>query len=376
MRRMAALIGLSALAACGDPLADFEQYTDLVISDETRPIAAALPTAEEIARPSGPLADLVDADSTTTPVSGEDVPVAAVPAPEADQTEVAAETQQERPAKRGGLVAWLTRQAPKPAPADAEVVEAKAETDQTDDAPLVAAVTPDVPAEPVAEPEDDKPKLKIPPVATDEAEDEVQVASLTPETAIDTPVSKPKARGGLFARSSKLEAKPRKSDVAYGVILPFGEVGRVCEARSKPLGTRVAKSENRGQTYTLYDSVPESAAQRTFYVTGFSDKCPRQFTAAVALFGMPSMHEKLRYGAPSKQYPYSETDKAYEKIKSRICGVEARKPCGGKIETLERDTVFISTYESFTGSQRWADVLIHDNTVVATAIKKIGQRTQ
>ena len=59
------------------------------------------------------------------------------------------------------------------------------------------------------------------------------------------------------------------------------------------------------------------------------------------MFGAPSMHEQLRYGQPSEEYPYSDTDKAYEKIKSQICRVGKRKPCGSAISRLERDTVFI-----------------------------------
>lgn len=365
MRRLVAFVGLSVLTACGDPLADFDQYSDLKISEETRPIANALPSVEELARTSGPLSDLVTPKDPVDVTPPESEVVAAVLEPETAADSPA------QPEKRGGLLAWLTRQAPKPV-----VTETTLE-------PLDASVTPEAPAEPVAEPEEDKPKIIVPPLAEAETEDAVEeeegkLASLSPDEAVAAAVEEPKEkkRKGLFSRPAKAKPKLSQNDTTYGTILPFGEVGRVCEARSQPLGQRVAKSENRGQTYTLYDSAPDSAAQRTFYVTGFSDKCPRQFTAAVALFGMPSMHEKLRYGQPSKQYPYSATDKAYEKIKSRICGVSAGKPCGGKIETLERDTVFISTYENFTGSARWADVLIHDSTVMATAIKKIGDPTQ
>lgn len=162
----------------------------------------------------------------------------------------------------------------------------------------------------------------------------------------------------------------------FGIILPFGEVGRVCEARSKPLGSKIETSGGRGQTYKLYDSAPGATTPRTFYITGFSDNCPRQFTAALALFGAPAMHEQLRYGRPATTYPYSSTDKAYEKIKSRVCGVGPRTPCGAKIERLERDTVFVSTYERFTDNGRWADLLVHDGQVVATAMKWPGQRVQ
>jgi len=157
-------------------------------------------------------------------------------------------------------------------------------------------------------------------------------------------------------------------DIAFGTVLPFGEVGRVCEARTRPLGKRIDKAGG-GRGYALLDSKPGHTGPRTFYVTGFSDGCPRQFTATLALFGAPSMHEKLRYGQASTKYPYSETDKAYERVKAKVCGVTRRKPCGAKINRLERNTVFISTYERFTNNGRWADILVHDGKVMAASVK-------
>jgi hypothetical protein len=173
--------------------------------------------------------------------------------------------------------------------------------------------------------------------------------------------------GGAKPKTQKPEAATR--DVVPGEVLAFGEVGRNCEARSMPLGTKVETSDTRGGVYTIYDTAPGSTAPRTFYVTGFEDKCPRQITAALAMFGAPAMHEQLRYGLPAKEYPYSATDAAYERVKKKICGVAAKKPCGSKIEFLERNTVFISAYERFTDSARWADVLIHDGSVLAASLK-------
>ncbi|MEO9898464.1 MAG: hypothetical protein ABJD13_15955 [Paracoccaceae bacterium] len=167
----------------------------------------------------------------------------------------------------------------------------------------------------------------------------------------------------------RLGASPQLRDVPFGTVLAFGEVARVCEARSKPLGEKVAQSETRGQVYKIYDTAADASVPRTFYVTGFSDACPRQFTAALALFGDISMHEQLRYGRPSTEYPYSATDDAYENIKSLVCRVGKGKPCGKRLENLARTTVFVSTYEKFTDNGQWADVLLHDGAVVATAMK-------
>ncbi|MEP3844659.1 MAG: hypothetical protein ABJM43_04880 [Paracoccaceae bacterium] len=227
----------------------------------------------------------------------------------------------------------------------------------------------------------------LPAIVADETQDpiadETKVASLEPiesakadEKTGKGPVSwlarlAAKSESASKSRDTdqRLSENPYVRDVPFGTVLAFGEVARVCEARSKPLGVKVAQSETRGQVYKIFDTAENATEPRTFYVTGFSDACPRQFTAALALFGEVSMHEQLRYGRPSTEYPYSATDEAYETIKSRICRVGKGKPCGKKLENLERTTVFVSTYEKFTENGQWADVLLHDGAVVATAMK-------
>ncbi len=163
--------------------------------------------------------------------------------------------------------------------------------------------------------------------------------------------------------------RPDAQDVPLGTVLPFGQIARVCEAKGKNVGKLVEQAARRGARYKLYDSVPGSASPRTFYVKGFKDNCPRQFTAALALFGTPQLHEQLRYGLPAKEYPYSTTDKAYEVIKSQVCGVARTKPCGPRISRLEQTTVFVSAYENFTENARWADMLLHEGSVLAASLK-------
>jgi len=162
---------------------------------------------------------------------------------------------------------------------------------------------------------------------------------------------------------------PDQRDVPFGTVLAFGEVARVCDAKGRKLGKLVEKAARRGAGYKLYDTVPNSAVPRTFYVIGFKDNCPRQFTAALALFGTPELHEQLRYGLPAKEYPYSSTDKAYETVKSQVCGVAKSKPCGRRISRLEQTTVFVSAYENFSNNGRWADILIHRGEVLAASLK-------
>ena len=176
----------------------------------------------------------------------------------------------------------------------------------------------------------------------------------------------------MFSGGSRevVRKAPDSKDVTFGTILPYGEVAGVCDAKGQSsLGQHLDKAPSLGRGYALFDSAPNSTGPRTFYVTGFEDKCPRQFTAALALFGSPEVHEQLRYGRPGKLYLYSTTDKAYEKVKSSACKVGKSKPCGANLKTLERNKVFVSTYEKFSDNSRWADILLHDGVVAAAAIK-------
>lgn len=333
-----ALTGLAitlALAGCGDPLDKVEHIADVELADD-QPTAAALPSSDELAREGGFFAGLFKGNETDAPDqaappeaeaaaedaraedgSGDDVPTAETEA----EPEEPAVTALVAPEKRRGLFGLL-RGAPTPQD------NAPAATLQT------ASLSPD-----------------------------------SPEVAPQAQVSDTKRRGLFGGGRAARAAGPDTLDVPLGAVLPYGAIARVCDANPKQLGTRIDKAPARGNGFTLYDSNPQSTVARTFYVTGFSDGCPRQFTAALAMFGAPSMHEQLRYGQPSEAYPYSDTDKAYEKIKSQICRVGKRKPCGSAISRLERDTVFISTYEHFGNNARWSDILLHDGQVMAAAIK-------
>ena len=93
---------------------------------------------------------------------------------------------------------------------------------------------------------------------------------------------------GLFPNltSEKTRKGPDARDVPVGTILPFGKVARVCEAKDQgALGHLLDRSTATGRGHKLFDSAPQSVGARTFYVTGFKDNCPHQFTASLALFG-------------------------------------------------------------------------------------------
>jgi len=165
------------------------------------------------------------------------------------------------------------------------------------------------------------------------------------------------------------QSGPDSKDVALGTVLSFGEVASACAARGTNLGKEIDRFPKRGKGYRLFDTNPATTAPHTFYVTGFSDGCPRQFTAALAVFGAPSMYEQLRYGVPNENASLTETDKAYDGIKARICAKPRGQPCGGQLRNLERSTVFISTYERFSDNARWADMLVHNGAVLANTVK-------
>ncbi|MGJ8616785.1 MAG: hypothetical protein ACSHWS_08065 [Sulfitobacter sp.] len=191
-------------------------------------------------------------------------------------------------------------------------------------------------------------------------------------------VPEPKKRGGvlgLFRRNASSNNDTSASDTdaqttPFGTVLPYGVVARVCDAKGKSLGQKVDQPVAKG--YALYDSAPGSAVARTYYITGFSDGCPRQITAANVLLGAPSSYEALHYGPAGQHLTVAATDEAYEKVKARVCGARPGKPCGSKIRRLEKTTFFISAYDSFGNSARWSELLVHDGEVVASAIKSNG----
>lgn len=154
-------------------------------------------------------------------------------------------------------------------------------------------------------------------------------------------------------------------EVAPGTTVPYGSVARVCGMPAREMGRKIAQYPESRPRHIIYDSEPGNTAPHSFYVTGFDDGCARQFTASMAMFGPIALHEQLRYGLPAEVQPYSDTDEAYETIKSRACGVPHGAPCGARLRRLERDTVFVSVYERFGGNSSWKSLLLHDGAVIA-----------
>lgn len=197
-------------------------------------------------------------------------------------------------------------------------------------------------------------------------------AMTLPEDTAQAPVARPgllqSMLGGNGNRSGRANADQPPS-VPPGTLLSFGEVKPVCNLPRDRRGTEIAAFPERRAAYRLYDSEPGKTTAHPFYITGFADGCARTFTAAVAVFGSPEMHELLRYGLPAEVQPYSDADRAYEKIKSRICRVGRSKPCGDKIGRIEKNTAFVSAYETYGDTSHWLEVLVHAGEVAATNVK-------
>lgn len=145
-----------------------------------------------------------------------------------------------------------------------------------------------------------------------------------------------------------------------GQVLPFGRVATACGVEGAALGTAIAAEAG----YALYDTDPGSVAPRTHFVTGFSDGCARQVTAAMALFGDLATHETVRYATPQGQY--TPTDVAYEEVKARICGAASGQPCGAGLDRLARDTAFVTLYPAFGGAEA-GNLLLHAGEVLAAS---------
>ncbi|MGP6087368.1 hypothetical protein [Antarctobacter jejuensis] len=226
------------------------------------------------------------------------------------------------------------------------------------------------------------------------AEGAGQADALTPETP-RTPATDDRPRRGLLgilgARADRVtggdgaetasasrfrrgggEPKPGAPDyreVPLGTQLPYGEIARVCSFSKRDLGTQVEGYPERRSQYVLYDAQPGATSAHSFYLTGFKDGCARTFSAALVIFGSPESYEQIHYGPSGETQPLSETDKAYETVKRRVCGARQGRPCGSKMNQLARDTVFVSVYERFGSNPRWKNILLHDGEVAAVDLK-------
>lgn len=379
--------GMVLLAGCGNPLDRVTKLSDLEVADRSIAVNAVPDAATETAQPeiggAGFLGRLIGRGGAPETGAGDTPQTANIAANESggDQSEsegaATGETIAQAPKRRGilGLIRGAAQPASAPdAPSAQATAQVQAATDtQSAMAPgeaprqagLLGLFRRNATKEPLV------PDTRVERVALAPGPAAADGAGGADETTEPLVRATPRKRG-LFARLGGGGAAPTGPDryeVPFGTVLPYGQIARVCDTSQRGLGKQVAAYPERGRGYRIIDSDPGSTAPHTFYITGFPDGCARQFTAALALFGSAGMHERIRYGLPKDVHPYSNTDTAYEKIKRKVCRVGRAAPCGAKIGTLERNTVFISVYERFGENPRWADILLHDGAVVAKDFK-------
>jgi hypothetical protein len=228
--------------------------------------------------------------------------------------------------------------------------------------------TPQIPDEAVSVSPDDLTDA-VPQVDAAPQTDAVIEPELAPDT---TPLPKKPLFGFLKPKDGTLKVNrskanktaPQKSHstVALGEVLPFGTVGISCEARPKDMGKQVDKFPSSGSaSWQIFDTDPSSTAPRTQFITGFKDGCARQVTAALVLFGSPSLHEVHRYTKARSKVSWSKADNSYETIKSSVCSVGRKTPCpSGKLDRLEQQMAFVSVYKQFGDAKGWLELLLHN----------------
>lgn len=163
--------------------------------------------------------------------------------------------------------------------------------------------------------------------------------------------------------ASDTAATPDALRHRFGDPVHYGEIAIVCDAPRRP-GTKIASAGG----FTIFDSAPNTTTLRAHYITGFDDRCARQFSAALVLTGDPGTHEFHRY-IPGNKSRFNATDTAYEAVKSSFCRVREGKPCGSRIDALARQTTFVTAYESFGSRPTWVEILLHDGEMSAIDFK-------
>ncbi len=187
---------------------------------------------------------------------------------------------------------------------------------------------------------------------TDEAE-----ASSDQKAALKPP--------SLLARLTGTAQDDDEADVPPMTEQVFGALSRTCGVSGASLGEEITRTAG----FRIFDTNPGTTAPRTHYITGFDDRCARQFTAALVMTGDVGTHELVRYSKTRVTLDYSQTDNAYEAIKSNVCRVSHGTPCGDRLEKLGRSTTFVTAYKTFGAGPVWAEFLLHEGSVAAVDLE-------
>lgn len=192
--------------------------------------------------------------------------------------------------------------------------------------------------------------------------------SLATANRPDTPATAPGPGRGLLGlfRGARAPADA----VTPGTEIAFGEVAAVCGLSSADLGAAVDQTpkEDGPVRWQLHDPLPQSTGPRSQYITGFRDRCARQVTGAMVMFGTAGVHEATRYDSANTR-PYSDTDTAYEQVKTRLCGVRPGVPCpSDRLERLNDAVSFVTVYPAFGTTSDWFELLLVNGELEASAM--------
>jgi len=146
------------------------------------------------------------------------------------------------------------------------------------------------------------------------------------------------------------------------------DVELACDVKKTDLGKKIdSRPESGRASYTLYDTKPGSTSVRDFYVTGFSDGCPRKISAALAVFGSVELYEMVHYSGLVDPAG-ADTDLAYGELRRKACGA-SNKPCTGNgLKTISRQTAFLQAYPR-KGSSAHVELLMHRGDLAAISLK-------
>ena len=316
----------------------FGKKSDAPEADPIQPISAVEVAEGEVA-PSGETSD-----TPTTPVIEPAVQTALTEAPdEPERRFLGLFRRAPKPDDKAGNDSKKARQAPEPRPAEILMTEVPEEADPLDE---------------------DLPELRTARVGGGllglfRRGDKAARVPDTPDLPDDP--------GGVAGVDGPVGGDPTRQT---SFIPNFGAVQQVCGQKRSTFGKEVLRWPETGRkAYRIYDTKPGSDGVRDYYITGFTDKCPRRFRATIVFFGAPSVYETVRFDPANRKIKPTATDAAYDKLKRKICGAGPRKPCGAKIDRMDRSTVFITAYDSFGNSTRWAEFLLYEGELMEVALK-------
>lgn len=172
-----------------------------------------------------------------------------------------------------------------------------------------------------------------------------------------------KGLGALFRASTKapttITPEPESGPQSAGLV------AKSCGMRGKALGKVVEKGPGG---WKLYDTAPGATSVRDFYLTGFSDGCPRRISGAVAMFGSVELYELVHYGPVGMTPGTAETDRTYARLRSRVCGSSKSACSEREVKKLSKQAVFVDVYKSAANKSR-LQLLMNRGKVAAVSQK-------